>query len=216
MNSPSRLKLGSFLLALVIAAGFSNARCSRKRDETTEGTAAQSRSDAHEEASQPAESLPKEPGSTLEIGAARRDPGQVISIPLEFSSGPHESVGLIDAELDVKEGPWKFQKARLPEGSHGKISAKPRRAKDSAGGSFVIQLEISSGSREIGDGVVGYLTFSTSDSSTSEIPVTLGKLETYPPESESEQPQRRAGAPSELPSTPDEATPSPSCFFFTH
>ena len=66
MKSPSRLKLGSFLLVLVIAAGVSNIRCSGKRDEvpeSTEGTAEQTKPNAHEEASQPAESLPKQPGS---------------------------------------------------------------------------------------------------------------------------------------------------------
>jgi hypothetical protein len=151
--------------------------------------------------------------STLEIGTARRDPGQVLSIPLEFTSAPHQSVGTIQAELHVKEGPWKFQKAKLAEGSRGTISAKPGKA--AGGDGFVIKLEISTGNREIGDGVAGYVTFSVNDSSTSQIPITVGRLDTFPPGVEpGDTPQTSAGG--ELPPAPDSDKPTPGCFFFTH
>ena len=166
------------------------------------------------EESESADSGSKKPSSTLEIGTARRDPGQVLAIPLEFTSGPHQSVGTIQAELHVKEGPWKFQKAKLAEGSRGTISAKPGKA--AGGGGFVIQLEISTGNREIGDGVAGYLTFSVNDSSISEIPITVGRLDTFPPGVEpGDTPQTSAGG-GELPPAPDSDKPTPGCFFFTH
>jgi hypothetical protein len=205
------------MIIAALAAALTAAGCTRKPEASQEapgGATQQAGRSSPEEAAQPSDSAPKEPGSTLEIGTARREPGQVIAIPLELTSGPHQSVGTIQAELNVKEGPWKFQKAKLPEGSRGTISAKTRRSAEGGSG-FVLELEISAGNREIGDGVAGYLTFSTNDSSTSEIPITVGRLDTFPPGTEpGETEQKSAG--SELPSTPDAAAPTPACFFFTH
>ena len=212
-------------LALMLAA-LITAGCSRKPEASQEASnevtqsqqgaqaPAKETGESSAEESQASDSSAKKPSSTLEIGTARRDPGQVLAIPLEFTSGPHQSVGTIQAELHVKEGPWKFQKAKLPEGSHGTISAKPGKA--ASGGGFVIKLEISAGNREIGDGVAGYLTFSINDSATSEIPVTVGRLDTFPPGVEpGDTPQTSAGG-TELPPAPDSDKPTPGCFFFTH
>ena len=234
ISSNLRVQRGScgivvaLMLATLITAGIT-AGCSRKPEASQEASneAAQSQQGSQTSAkdggkdaggsgaeeSESAESGAKKAGSTLEIGTARRDPGQVLAIPLEFTSGPHQSVGTIQAELHVKEGPWKFQKAKLAEGSRGTISAKPGKAP--GGGGFVIKLEISTGNREIGDGVAGYLTFSINDSSTSEIPITVGRLDTFPPGVEpGDTPQASAGG--ELPSAPDSDKPTPGCFFFTH
>jgi hypothetical protein len=226
MASPSKSTIRRLSLWVVITAALaaalltalSTVSCSRKPEasqETSGQATQQAGRGSPAEASQPPNSAPKEPGSTLEIGTEQKEPGLVIAVPLEFTSGPHQSVGTIEAELNVKEGPWKFQRAKLPEGSPGKISAKPKRSVGSGGG-FVIELEISAGDQEIEDGVAGYLTFSTNDAATSEIPVTVGRLDTFPPGIGPGETEQKSAGGSELPSTPDAAAPAPSCFFFTH
>ena len=215
MSSPSNPTLFIVVAAIGIAAGVALLSCTQKRESQPENqgeTSEKTVSGADKQ--EPGSSVPEPPGSTLELGRASRGAG-VISIPLEFTSGLHESVGTITAQLKVPDGPWKFQKAKAPQGSRLEVAARHRRSQDAAGGGAVIELEISAGSREVPDGVVGYLTFSETDGSApDQIPITVAKMETAPPGSDTE--PLRSAAPTEIPATPDSAAPAPGCFFFTH
>jgi hypothetical protein len=153
--------------------------------------------------------------SKLVLGKPASSAERTIAIPLFFTAAEGETVGRIQAQIDLPEGGWKFGKAEPPKNSHLQVTAKQRMEEAGKRGEksvrhAVIELSISAGSHAIRNGLIGYLQFSLPEMGTPPTgSPTVAKLETSPPV-----PEGAAEKPLPLPTEP--IPPVVGCFFFSH
>ena len=149
--------------------------------------------------------------AALRLGEATRSGRHEIVIPMHFVAPLEETVGNVRAEL-VLPGPWKFQKAELPEASRWKVSVRQRKQQgEGASPQTVLALTFSAGSRAILTGILGLLQLASSEEDAAVPSLKVAKLETSPPVPEVVGP----GASAPLPQVPP-VNPAQTCFFFSH
>ncbi|MBI4444217.1 MAG: hypothetical protein HY649_12705 [Acidobacteria bacterium] len=149
--------------------------------------------------------------AALHLGEATRSGRYEIVIPLHFVAPLEETVGNVHAEL-VLPGPWKFQKAELPEQSRWKVSVRQRKQeREGATPQTVLELTFSAGSRAIVTGILGLLQLASTEEDAAVPSLEVAKLETSPPVQEVVGPE----AASPLPQAPP-VNPAQTCFFFSH
>lgn len=148
----------------------------------------------------------------LRLGDPARSRDRDATIPLLFTPRPNDPIGTIQAEVALPSGPWRFQRAEAPPRSAWKVSARQRRESDSTA---TLELNISSGSKPLPEGLIGYLRFRL-DGRESPLPsgLTIGKLGTEPPAIEVVAPRPPSGFPG-LSNDPS-LSPTVTCFIFSH
>ena len=151
-----------------------------------------------------------EPG--LRLGEPSRSRDRDAIIPLLFTPLRDKTTGTLRVELTLPSGPWRFQRAEAPPRSGWKVSARQRRESD---GKATIELNVSSGSKPLPEGLIGYLRLRL-DERESPLPsgLTIGRLETEPPAIEVVAPRSPSGFPG-LSNDPS-LSPTVTCFIFSH
>ena len=148
----------------------------------------------------------------LRLGEPSRSRDRDATIPLFFMPRPNDPVGDIRAEVVLPSGPWRFQRAEAPRRSEWKVSTRQRRESDVKA---TIELNVSSGSKPLPEGLIGYLRLRL-DERESPLPsgLTIGRLETEPPAIEVVAPRSPSGFPG-LSNDPS-LSPTVTCFIFSH
>ncbi|MBI4479477.1 MAG: hypothetical protein HY651_05600 [Acidobacteria bacterium] len=154
----------------------------------------------------------------LRLGTQQRTGSKAVAVPLEFAPREQDRTTQIRVEIQIAEGPWRFQKAAAPRGSSLKISVKQRREERLKPGgekerSTVLSLIISAGKGPIPQGTVCELSLSLDQSESSErIPLVIREWEISRWEAQSSTP-----APAlEPPLAEPPGNPSMGCFVFAH
>lgn len=109
---------------------------------------------------------PEAPAATthLRLGKLERAAGRIASLPVYYNPGHAREVGTIRAEVTVPGSSWIFQTAETPQGAWWKIFSKEKveSGPGESGGSgrrTLIDLNFSSTTRAIPEGLIGYLRF---------------------------------------------------------
>jgi hypothetical protein len=152
------------------------------------------------------------------LGEQQRTGRDEIAVAVEFVASDQALPIRIRTEIELAEGPWRFQKAEAPRGSSHKVTVRQRtEERETPEGkkerARVLSLVVSAPRRAIPAGTIGVLRFELDQAGNTEpIPLTVREWEISRRENQSPRHQPML----EPPSGDSGMDPVAGCFFFAH